>query len=264
MKHKAHLRTLLVERGLAESEDEAVRLILAAEVKVEGERVVQSGALVPNDAVIEVKGGSRYVSRGGFKLEGALEDFSFDPTGLTCIDVGASSGGFTDCLLQQGAVRVTAVDVGYGQFDWKLRQDARVVLFERTNIARVEPACLGAPFDLLVADLSFTSLARLAGHLSELIHTQGSLLTLVKPQFELPKEVVKDGVVRSLELHVEALQIVRDAYEKAGLICRDMSFSHLLGPKGNTEFWIWAAKQGATATITEEQIVRRAHTELLG
>ena len=237
-------------------------MILAAQVKVDGSLITQSGALVPSDALIEVAGSQRFVSRGGLKLEGALDYFSFDVAGLCCIDVGTSSGGFTDCLLQRGAARVTAVDVGYGQFDWKLRKDDRVTLFERTHIAKVAPSVLGAPFDVLVADLSFTSLARLAKHLEALLQDKGNSFSLVKPQFELPKDVVKDGVVRSFDLHVWALQTVVESYSNNGLAVQGLGFSPLLGPKGNIEFWIWAAKDTPAATIDEREVVRQAHREL--
>ena len=263
MKHKKHLQDLLVQQGLAESKQQAQRLILAAQVRVDGEVVTQAGALVSSSAHVKVNEGTRFVSRGGLKLEGALNDFAFDPARCACIDVGASSGGFTDCLLQNGAASVVAVDVGYGQFDWKLRQDNRVTLFERTNIAKANPSALGAPFEVLVADLSFTSLARLAPTLAHLVGDQNNVLTLVKPQFELPKDVVKNGVVRSLELHKEALKKVIAAYDVCSLVTQKVSFSHLLGAKGNTEFWIWATKGGATATIEVEEVVRRAHAELL-
>lgn len=262
MKHKILLKDLLVQKGLAVSTAEAERLILAGQVRMDGAPVLQAGTLVPKDAPLEVLKGSRYVSRGGFKLEGALDDFAFDPAGKRCIDVGTSSGGFTDCLLQRGAVEVVSVDVGYGQFSWKLRQDPRVTLFERTNIARVTPEVLGAPFEVAVVDVSFTSLSRLASSLAALIPEQGSMLSLVKPQFELPKDSVKNGVVHRLDLHEQALIKVRDAYEKVGLCAKAMSFSHLVGPKGNIEFWIWATKERATATINPEQVVRLAHAEL--
>ena len=261
MKQKEYLKNLLALRGLAETPDEAERMILAARVRVDGHTVTQAGAQVLPDARIEVQDTRKYVSRGGLKLEGALEDFSFDPAGLNCIDVGTSSGGFTDCLLKRGASQVTAVDVGYGQFDWKLREDSRVVLFERTNIAKADPLSIGAPFELLVADLSFTSLAKLAPQLARLIDNGKDCLTLVKPQFELAKDLVKDGVIRSFELHVAALQKVVEAYENNGLAVQGLSFSHLLGPKGNREFWIWAAKGGVTATIDIPSVVRQAHEQ---
>ena len=259
MKHKEHLRDLLVSQGLVKSTAEAERLILAAQVRVDGEIQTQAGALIPSGAQLELLERIRYVSRGGLKLEGALEDFAFDPSGLRSIDVGASSGGFTDCLLQRGAASVVAVDVGYGQFDWKLRVDKRVRLYERTNIAKADPAELGAPFELLVADLSFTSLARLASRFSELLGEQGQVIALVKPQFELPRNLVEDGIVRSPKLHVQALSSVLEAYKKAGLMPQGLSYSPLLGAKGNTEFWIWAAKRGAHATIDATEVVRRAH-----
>jgi len=262
LKKREQLRNLLVLRGLAHDPDEAERLVLAAQVSVEGVTITRAGELVPTEALIEVKPNRRYVSRGGFKLEAALDDFSIDPTGLNCIDVGASSGGFSDCLLQRGALKVCAVDVGYGQFDWKLREDGRVSLFERTNIAKADPVSLGAPFDLLVADLSFTSLARLASQLVRFVGDEGKLLTLVKPQFELPKDLVEDGVIRSLDLHVKALEAVVSAYLDEGLAIRGLSHSRLLGAKGNREFWIWAAKNGVTATIDIVSVIQQAHREL--
>ena len=268
MKDREHLKNLLVIKGLAQTPDEAERMVLAAQVKVDGATMTQAGALVAADAQLEVQDARRYVSRGGFKLEGALDDFSFDVAGLSCIDVGASSGGFSDCLLQRGALQVTAVDVGYGQFDWKLRKDSRVTLFERANIAKADPASLGAPFDLLVADLSFTSLARLAPQFTRLIKNEGDCLALVKPQFELPKDLVFDGVIRNPDLHVEAIQRVVTAFEIEGLTVLGLSYSPIIGPKGNKEFWIWAAKGGATATIYAketqaiEEVVRLAHEQL--
>ncbi|MDR1357972.1 MAG: TlyA family RNA methyltransferase [Coriobacteriales bacterium] len=259
---KEQLRDLLVRRGLVETRAQAERFILAGQVRVNGERLTQAGALTTCDAPVELLRGKPYVSRGGLKLEGALKDFSFDVGDQCCIDVGASSGGFTDCLLKAGAQSVTAVDVGYGQFDWGLRNDSRVTLFERTPIAKADPEALGAPFDLLVADLSFTSLARLAPELAQLLREQGSAITLVKPQFELPKALVKRGVVRSLDLHVQALEMVLQAYQNQGLVAQALSFSCLPGPKGNIEFWIWAAKDGARATIDTEETVRLAHEAL--
>lgn len=263
MKHKIPLRSLLVKRGLAKTPEEAERSILAARVKVDDHLITQAGMLVLADAKVRVSTGSRYVSRGGLKLEGALQDFSLDPSAWRCIDAGASTGGFTDCLLKAGAQEVTAVDVGYGQFDWKLRVDQRVILFERTNIAKVSPEALGAPFDFLVADLSFTSLAKLAPQLLALLKRKGQALTLVKPQFELPKHSVKKGIVQSFDLHVEALRRVSRAFSEVGLAVSAMSFSCILGPKGNTEFWILASREGTTGTIDEEEIVRQAHAELL-
>ena len=262
MKRKEHLKQLLVDKGLSESPEQAERMILAAQVSVDGAVITQAGALVALDALVEVQDSRRYASRGGFKLEGALADFSFDPAGLVCIDVGASSGGFTDCLLQSGAAQVTAVDVAYGQFDWKLREDPRVVLFERTNIKGASPESLGAPFDLLVADVSFTSLSKLAPKLASLIKEGGDCLTLVKPQFELRKDLVKNGVIYGFDLHVKAIEKVIASYQKEGLVIRGLSFSHLLGPKGNREFWIWATKGGATATIDVQSVVRLAHEVL--
>ena len=259
---KVQLKDLLVQKGLAQDSKQAERLILSARVSVDGTVLTQAGSLVDPDASTEISMDRQYVSRGGFKLAGALDDFCFTPTGLSCIDVGASTGGFTDCLLQRGAGHVVAVDVGYGQFDWKLRNDSRVTLFERTNIAKADPVDLGAPFALLVADLSFTSLARLAACLAVLVEKQGNCMTLVKPQFELPKDAVRNGVVYSFDAHLKSLEAVIKAFGNNDLAVQGVSFSHLLGPKGNREFWVWAIKSGTTATINLDEVVRAAHEEL--
>lgn len=228
----------LVELGIAKHPDEASRLILAGQVWLGSERVRTAGELVAPDAALEVRVERPYVSRGGEKLAGALDALAIDVRGRVCVDVGCSTGGFTDCLLQRGAARVFAVDVGYGQFDWRLRNDARVVLFERTNVRSLDPSSLTPQPDLLVADLSFTSLRSVLPVLVGLIAGQGDLLLLVKPQFELPAADVRDGVVRDPVLHERAIQSAERQAQRLGLSQTGRVESPLLGPKGNREFFI--------------------------
>jgi len=217
-----------------------------------------------------------YVSRGGEKLRGALQDFSYCPKDLRALDLGASTGGFTDCLLQVGAAHVTALDVAYGQFAWKLRQDPRVQVVERCNVKNADLDSLGAPFDLVVADLSFIALRTLAQKLQGAIGEQGDLLLLVKPQFEaLRAEVDRGGVIRDPEKHVRILQRLSDVFEGQGLMSVDWTYSPIKGPKGNIEYWLWARSAdlplaGARRCVTIEagsenvieSVVKRAHAVL--
>jgi 23S rRNA (cytidine1920-2'-O)/16S rRNA (cytidine1409-2'-O)-methyltransferase len=206
----------------------------------------------------------RFVSRGGVKLEGALEKFGIDVVGIRAVDVGASTGGFTDCLLQRGATHVTAVDVGYGQLAWSLRTDARVAVLERTNIRAVEPDALGAPFDLVVVDVSFVGLAVVLPHIVALLGDAGVLLALVKPQFEVGKgRVGKKGVVRDAALHREVLErVVKDVIAQRLRVC-GLTYSPITGPEGNIEFWLWAARGKAEeAQIDIDAVVRDAHETL--
>lgn len=256
---------LLADRGLCPSREQARRAVLAGEVRVDGEVITKAGHLVNEDAEVLVAQKPRFVSRGGTKLEGALEAFGIDVAGLRVIDVGASTGGFTDCVLQRGAAEVTAVDVGYGQLAWGLRSDARVRVFERTNIRCADPAVLGAPFDVAVVDVSFISLRTVFESVSALLGESGQLVALVKPQFEIGKgRVGKKGVVRSESDHVEVLRDVRAAVEQAGWIVRGLTFSPITGPEGNIEFWLWAARHGVAADVEPEDVVRAAHATLGG
>ncbi len=226
----------LVELGLEESRSRARARILAGEVRL-GERVLDKpGTLIPADAEPTLRARSPYVSRGGEKLVSALDAFALDPRGLRCVDVGASTGGFSDCLLQRGAASVLAIDVGYGQLATRLRDDARVTLLERTNIRHfVRPPEL-APFDLVTADLAFISLRRVLPQLVALTREGGRLLLLVKPQFELGRrEVGAGGVVRDPEMQLEAARRVREAAEELGLRVLGEEESALAGPKGNRE-----------------------------
>ena len=191
MKHKERLDVLLVARGLAESRSRAQAVIMAGEVYVNGQKADKAGMDVPLEAEVEVRGNvCPYVSRGGLKLEKALRDFGVDPTGYVCSDSGASTGGFTDCLLQQGASKVFAIDVGYGQLAWKIRSDPRVVVMERTNIRYVTPEDLGEALDLSVVDVSFISLRIVLPAIQKLLKPTGQVLCLIKPQFEAGKENV--------------------------------------------------------------------------
>ena len=188
---------------------------------------------------VELGGSSRYVSRGGLKLEGALDAFDIDPRARRCLDAGASTGGFTDCLLQRGAASVVAIDVGYGQLAWSLQQDDRVEVHDRTNLRYVDPELIGAPFDLIVADLSFISLCTVADILSRLADSEADLVLLVKPQFELGKgEVGKGGIVREADDHARAIRRAIDCLFEKGLGTRDLIASPVRGAKGNREFLI--------------------------
>jgi 23S rRNA (cytidine1920-2'-O)/16S rRNA (cytidine1409-2'-O)-methyltransferase len=253
----------LVDRGLFESRERARAAILAGEIRV-GDRVAaKAGELVAEDAVIEVAQRPRFVSRGGDKLAGALSCFGVTVVGRRAVDVGASTGGFTDCLLQEGAVSVTAVDVGYGQLAWSLRNDDRVAVFERTNIRHADPAELGAPFELVVTDVSFISLKTVLPSLVALATPDADLLALVKPQFELGKgRVGKRGVVRAASDHVEALESATRAARELGLVVRGMTFSPIKGPEGNIEFWLWASRLGSPTDATVEEVVDSAHEKL--
>lgn len=241
---KERLDKLLVERGLAETRERARALILAGEVVVGDHAADKAGQLVPRDADVRLKGeGLRYVSRGGLKLEKALDEFGIHVAGLCALDVGASTGGFTDCLLQRGARRVIAVDVGYGQLAWKLRQDGRVVCLERTNIRFLEPGVLPEVPDLAVIDASFISLDKVLPNTIRLIRENGGIVALIKPQFEVGRgEVGKGGVVRDPLKHREVVEAVRCLAEGLGLSVLGVTESPILGSKGNREFLIHLKK----------------------
>lgn len=238
---KRRLDTLLVERGAFADEAEALRAVLAHEVKVGDSYATSAAMLVSPEAEIQVKGRRQYVSRGGHKLRGALDAFEFDPTGLRCIDAGCSTGGFTDCLLQAGAAHVACVDVGYGDLAWKLRQDPRTTVFERTNIRTVNPADLGAPFDLIVADLSFIGLASLAPVFASMAKPGTAFIGLVKPQFESRHEETDRGVVRDESVRARTIEEVRQALANAGFTCEGTMESPIKGKRaGNVEYLLKA------------------------
>ncbi len=236
---KERLDQVLLEASLVRSRGEAQRYILAGAVLVDGQPVTKAGALVKRDSRVRVKVSSRYVSRGGEKLEAALAHFGLEPKGRVALDVGASTGGFTDCLLTHGAARVHAVDVGYGQLDWRLRQDPRVVALERTNIRYLEPDGFPERPDLAVVDVSFISLRLVLPRVCRLLAEPFEVMALIKPQFEVGKgRVGKGGVVRSEEEHRRVIGEIEDAVDALGLKRRPVFESPLLGPKGNKEFFI--------------------------
>lgn len=237
---KIRLDALLVEQGYFPDAATALRAVLAHEVKVDDVYATSAAIKVSPDAEVVVRGRKRFVSRGGHKLQGALDAFGQDVRGLRCIDIGSSTGGFTDCLLQAGAASVACVDVNYGQLAWKLRQDERVAVFERTNIKLADPATLGAPFDLLVADLSFIGLAALAGVFARLSAAGSIFIGLVKPQFESRHDETDRGVVRSEAVRQRTVQEVHDALEAAGFACSGVIESPIKGPEGNVEYLVRA------------------------
>ncbi len=236
MKIKKRLDLLLMEQGYSRTKAQA--LIMAGQVYVNGQKADKPGISYEETVAIEVRGEScPYVSRGGLKLEKALRDFGVKPDGFVCSDSGASTGGFTDCLLQQGAKKVFAIDVGYGQLDWKIRSDPRVVVMERTNIRYVTPQDIGEPLDLSVVDVSFISLKIVLPAIKALLKPDGQVLCLIKPQFEAGKEKVgKKGVVREPETHKEVLDSFVLLAENLGFTILGLTFSPVKGPEGNIEF----------------------------
>lgn len=238
---KLRLDRLLQLRNLAPTRQKAQALIAAGQVRVNDQLADKAGSLFPEDCRIEVKGNDcPYVSRGGLKLAGGLDHFGIDPTNLVCGDIGASTGGFTDCLLQRGAARVYAIDVGYGQLAWKLRTDPRVVVRERTNARHLTPADLPESLDLAVIDASFISLEILLKPVMALVKPAGAVLALIKPQFEVGKgQVGKGGVVRDPDLHEAAIARIEAFGRGLGLTSHGHCPSPLLGPKGNREFLIY-------------------------
>jgi 23S rRNA (cytidine1920-2'-O)/16S rRNA (cytidine1409-2'-O)-methyltransferase len=242
---KLRLDLLLVDRGLVASRERARALILAGAVLVNEETVDKAGSLIAEGAPVRIRGEDHpYVSRGGVKLKGALDTFGIRVDGFSALDVGASTGGFTDCLLQERARKVYAVDVGYGQIAWKLRNDPRVVLFERTNIRHFSGVGVDEPVDIAVIDTSFISLRHVIPSLIRFVREGGIILSLVKPQFEVGKgEVGKKGVVRDPVLHRKVVEDMVAFFVELGLSVQATCESPLTGPEGNKEFFIWAVKE---------------------
>lgn len=251
---KVRADILLVERGLAESRSQAQRLVMAGQVRADGQVVDKPSSLYGNEVKLEVEKGPRYVSRGGEKLEAALERFGIEVAGKVCADVGASTGGFTDCLLQHGAVKVYAIDVGKGQLDWKLRQDARVVVMEETN-ARYVVALLEA-VDLVTIDASFISLKPLLPAVKGWLKENGQLVALIKPQFEAGKAEVGrgKGVIRDEQIHRRVLEEVLGFVEAKGFGMNGLMRSPVLGPKGNVEFLVYGVKGMASLNSLQSMI----------
>ena len=264
---KERLDLLLTEKGLCESRTRAQAIIMEGLVFVGGQRVDKPGTAVSVEADIEVRGNAcPFVSRGGLKLEKALRFFGVQPEGYVCSDSGASTGGFTDCLLQKGAKKVFAIDVGYGQLAWSIRSDPRVVVMERTNIRNVTPEQLGEPLDLSVVDVSFISLRLVLPVIKNLLKPTGQVLCLIKPQFEAGKEKVgKKGVVREPETHLEVLRTFLETARGLGFTVVNLTYSPVKGPEGNIEFLghLTLGPMGPKE-FTPENVVRDAHNTLKG
>jgi 23S rRNA (cytidine1920-2'-O)/16S rRNA (cytidine1409-2'-O)-methyltransferase len=257
---KVPLDTLLTQRGLANSRQKAQALIMAGQVLVDGQVVDKPGTRIPEGAQVSVRAGLGYVGRGGVKLEHALERFRVEVAGKIAADVGASTGGFTDCLLQRGARRVYAIDVGYGQLAWRLRQDPRVVVYERTNIRYLEG--LPEPVDLATIDVSFISLELVWPHLVKLLEPGAGILALVKPQFEAGREQVgRGGVVKDPQVHRQVLERVIQGAWKEGLRLRGVTASPLKGPAGNVEFFVYLSLGDEAASVEEQESIDNALAE---
>jgi len=237
---KTRLDLLIVEKGLVQSRERARALIMAGKVLVNNRLVDKPGSFIYKNDHVSLKGEENpYVSRGGLKLEKALQALNIDITGAVCMDVGASTGGFTDCLLQHGAIRVFAVDVGYGQLAWKLMQDSRVVVIDRTNIRYMPAESLGEPVDLITIDVSFISLKIVVPAVIKFMKKDARIMALIKPQFEVGKgNVGKGGVVRDPIMHAQVIESLSDFFTRTGLLREFVIPSPILGPKGNKEFFI--------------------------
>jgi 23S rRNA (cytidine1920-2'-O)/16S rRNA (cytidine1409-2'-O)-methyltransferase len=264
---KKRLDILLVEKGFYDSREKSRRAVMAGEVLVNGALEDKPGTGFPDDANIEVRQNSNpYAGRGGLKLEKALEHFKIDLIGKTAIDIGASTGGFTDCMLQKGAAKVYAIDVGYGQIAWKLRQDSRVIVMERTNMRYVKPEDIGESAEFAAADVSFISLRLIFPVVKQLLSQTGEFICLVKPQFEAGRDKVgKHGVVRDPETHREVLLQVIESARSNDFIFRGVTFSPIKGPAGNIEYLIFISKGGEPVSNDSsaiENAVAEAHFNL--
>ena len=266
---KERLDVLLVNRGLAASREKAKAVIMAGIVYVDGQKEDKAGATFVDTVNIEVRGNTlKYVSRGGLKLEKAMSHFGLSLEGKVCMDVGASTGGFTDCMLQNGAVKVYSIDVGHGQLDWKLRNDPRVVCMERTNIRYVTPEDIGERASFVSIDVSFISLTKVLTPVRELLAENGEIVCLIKPQFEAGREKVgKKGVVRDTKVHLEVIRAVMDFASSIGFEILHLEFSPIKGPEGNIEYLLHLKKQPEgyvqdNIPVDPETIVAMAHQTL--
>ena len=264
---KERLDVLLVNKGLAPSREKAKTMIMEGNVFVNNNREDKPGNTFSEDSMIEVRGKTlKYVSRGGLKLEKAMNHFEISLEGKTCMDIGASTGGFTDCMLQNGAAKVFSVDVGYGQFDYKLRQDPRVVCMEKTNIRYVTPEDIGEALDFASVDVSFISLTKVLGPARELLKAEGQMVCLIKPQFEAGREKVgKKGVVRDPAVHLEVIYKILDYCRDNGFDVLNLEYSPIKGPEGNIEYLVHIRKSEEPMRVEEihpEEIVAAAHGEL--
>lgn len=242
---RSRLDELLVERGFFDDVDQALRSVIAGEVLVDDTPATSAGARIARSSDIRIRGEKRFVSRGGDKLAAAIEGFGIDVSGLRAIDVGSSTGGFSDCLLKNGVLSLACVDVNYGELAWSVRNDERVTVFERTNIKTADPAALGAPFDIIVIDVSFIGLARLAPVLAALGCSGTKLVALVKPQFESKHDETIGGVVVDEDVRLRTLQEVCTALEDNGFVVHGSMTSPVRGPAGNIEYLVYAELDGS-------------------
>ena len=264
---KIRLDQYLCQNGLVQSRERAKALIMAGVVFVNQQKVDKAGEMIKEDAVVEVRGHDiGYVSRGGLKLEKAMKCFPLTPNGKVCMDIGASTGGFTDCMLQNGAVKVYAVDVGYGQLAWSLRTDARVVNMERTNIRYVTPEDLAEPIEFFSVDVSFISLKHIFPVAAAITAPEAEGVCLVKPQFEAGKEKVgKKGVVRDPAVHLEVLEAFLEHAKESNFTVLGITYSPIRGPEGNIEYLMFVQKSdepGALDDSVAEQVVASSHSTL--
>ncbi len=265
---KERLDVLLVNRNLATSREKAKAIIMSGIVYVDGQKEDKAGSMFDTATTIEVRGNTLpYVSRGGLKLEKAMKWFALNLNGKTCMDVGASTGGFTDCMLQNGATKVFSVDVGHGQLDWKLRTDERVVCMEKTNIRYVTPDDVKEVIAFASIDVSFISLTKVLGPVKELLSQDGEVVALIKPQFEAGREKVgKKGVVREKSTHLEVVQKIIDFSESIGFFVANLNFSPIKGPEGNIEYLVYLKKKEGSIDgepIDASKVVDMAHGELI-
>ncbi len=262
---KERLDALLVKRNLVQSRERAKTTIMAGLVLVDGQKIDKAGTMVKPEAEIRVLGNNLpYVSRGGLKLEKAIKEFGVSLKGKVAADIGASTGGFTDCMLQNGAVKVFAIDVGYGQLAWSLRTDERVVNMERTNVRNVTPEQLGQPVDLASIDVAFISLEKVLPAVKEMLQPKGEIVALIKPQFEAGREKVgKKGVVRDAKVHEEVIFRIVALVRQMELVPKTLTYSPVKGPEGNIEYLIWLSKdQDEQDMVTDELVletVKAAH-----
>ena len=264
---KERLDVLLVSRGLAPSREKAKTMIMEGNVFVNNNREDKAGSTFSEDCQIEVRGKTlQYVSRGGLKLEKAMTHFGITLEGKICMDIGASTGGFTDCMLQNGASKVYAVDVGYGQFAWKLRQDERVVCMEKTNIRYVTPEQIGDALDFASVDVSFISLTKVLGPAKELLKEDGQMVCLIKPQFEAGREKVgKKGVVRDKSVHEEVIEKVISFALETGFSIYNLEYSPIKGPEGNIEYLVYIGRNEEPKkeeSVDIHAVVEAAHGQL--
>ena len=263
---KERLDVLLVKRNLASSREKAKAIIMSGNVFVDGQREDKAGTSFSEEVQIEVRGHALpYVSRGGLKLEKAMKNFDVSMEGKVCTDVGSSTGGFTDCMLQNGAVKVFAIDVGHGQLDWKLRQDERVVCMEKTNIRYVQPEDLGEPIDFSSIDVSFISLTKVLLPIRNYLKENGEIVALIKPQFEAGREKVgKKGVVRDPAVHVQVIENIRAFLPEIHYHMAQLDFSPITGPEGNIEYIteLLPGEEGGVDEARVREVVEQAHATL--